>query len=70
MIYVYFCAKSPKERTELIPAEERETRLTHLRDLSGFLETKIQIPYSEREFPNSRIKQIRDKYKGRYRAFD
>lgn len=70
MTYVYFCAKSFKERTELIPTDQRAARMMHLSDLSGFLETEIQIPYSEHEFPNLKMNEIRDKYKGRYRAFD
>ena len=70
MTYVYFCAKSPKERTELIPADERMARMIHLGDLQGFLETRQKIPYSEHEFPNSKMDEIRDKYKGRYMAFD
>lgn len=70
MSYIYFCAKSQDEKTELIPVEKRESRWAHLRDLTGILITEEQIPSNEYEFPNSRLSNITADYQGKFLPFD
>lgn len=70
MSYIYFCAKSPKNKTELISADEREARWLHLSDLDGILITEQKISRCDMEFSISKKDEMREKYSGIFQALD